>query len=585
MVNCFKRSFIALTSVLIFSFVSAGVAYAAYDYANDIGYLFEKGISTPDTFKEDEFLKKGEFIKWILINAGFTPDPGTVSIPYSDISSDSPYAPYIKKLLDTKIIRFNQFNDKFEPGRMISRYIALDFIFKLEGIPAPKLFNEEWFRENISDIETDSYLAPYAAKAVELGLLPRFDPKQFKPFFPLTMKHAARLLHKVQEFKSGTLGAKPANTTNTAGIPTLIIQNLGKSHELINHPKFDILLNVWDKITKEYLKKDTLNPDQLVYGAIEGLAKKVGDKYTEFQEPEVAQVFQDELKGEDLEGIGAILDLTPEGKVEVTSPLPGLPAENAGVQAKDIITQVDNETVSGLSLNDVVRRIRGPRDTNVTITVFRPSTEQTLEFTITRAVIVIATVKSEVTEDKIAIITITNFNGEAVSEFELAINDVLKAGAKKIVLDLRNNSGGYLDAGVAIAAAFLDKDKDVVKISYPDHVDITYTDKKGSLFGLPAMVLVNKGSASASEIVAGALQDHGIAKLIGETSYGKGTVQELINYIDGSSFKVTIAKWLTPLDRDISEIGLKPDVYVEASTLPNSPDVQLNRALTELRKK
>jgi carboxyl-terminal processing protease len=581
-----SRLFFRFLVVVMLSALSFQHAFAAYDYEPDIQYLYDQGITDEVNFDADAFLTKGEFVIWALKNAGYEPDfELTPHVPYKDINDSDAVTPYLKKLLDARILQFSQFEPTFKPSRFISRYNSLELLFKIEGIPAPFLFDEEWFKSVITDVNSNSYIAPLASKAIELGLLPRFEPKQFKPFYPLTQKHAARLLYNAHVFSHGPLPVRTSNPPPIAST-TIFINSPTGQHELIKHPKFDTLLSVWDKLTKQYIDRDSLDKDDLVYGAINGLVERVGDKYTEFQEPAASAIFQESLNGRNLEGIGAMLEMNEANLPVVISPLNGSPAEEAGVEAGDVITHINGVTTEGLALSEVVNKIRGPKGTNVTLTVLRPATAQTLDITITRAAIVVPTVTSELTEDGITILTLSSFSATANTELTDFVHEALDAGSDKFVLDLRNNPGGFLDTGIAVASQFLDKGQVVVKVAYPERTDVTETQYKGLLHGFPLAVLVNKGSASASEIVAGALQDHGAAVLVGETTFGKGTVQELTNYTDGSSFKYTVARWLTPNNNAINKTGVTPDfnVPMTAEQRKSDFDPQLNWALRELRK-
>lgn len=571
---------------LFFFCANVSLAYADYDYQSDIQYLFDQHVADPQDFSEDAFLNKADFVKWALRNAGFTPAlEADYDIPFDDVPKGSPYAPYVDKLLDTRVIFYHPLESKFFPDRPISRLQALKLLFKLEGMAAPRIFNDEWFRDAITDVDPDSHIAPFAARAIELGLLPRFVPQEFKPYYPLTHKHAARLLHNIAKFKQGTLNVLESDSNATAGPTITIVQQIGKQHEFIDNPKFDMLLNVWDKLTRTFFERGNLDKTDLVYSAIEGVVNAADDRHTQFQRPADAQALEDILGGK-LEGIGVMLQQNDAGAIEVIAPLNGSPGDLAGMRALDVITHVGAVATSTMSFGEVVNAIRGPADTKVTLTVFRPASGETLEFTITRQAILVPSVTSDVTEDGITIFTLSNFSSNVAQDFKLLIAQSLETGSGKFILDLRNNPGGYLDAGIETASQFLDAGQTVVKVSYPDRLDVSMTDKRGPLNGKDVIVLINQGSASASEIVAGALQDHDAAMIMGEKSFGKGTVQELTNYTDGSSLKVTVAHWLTPDDHQIDEYGITPDFFVELSPEHKAAniDTQLNRALSLLRK-
>lgn len=325
---------------------------------------------------------------------------------------------------------------------------------------------------------------------------------------------------------------------------------------------------------------------ELEYGMIKGYVDSYKDPYTVFFPPQEAKSFAQNVQGS-FGGVGMNVGMK-DGSVVVIAPLKDSPAMKAGILAGDTIVAVDGKSMVGLSSEEAVNMIRGEIGTKVTLSIVHPNASAPTTITITRAEIKIPTLDQE-KRNGVFVIQLYNFSAESPEIFRNALNDFLVSGLKHMVIDLRGNPGGYLDASVAMASYFLDEGK--VVVSERQGRDETVVNHRSSgLSGIPrtvkVVVLVDGGSASASEILAGALKDHGIAKIVGEKTFGKGSVQELVNLGDGSSLKVTIAKWFTPNGVNISEHGIEPDVEIlRATTTPKlgsdgKPiDIQLNKAI------
>lgn len=335
----------------------------------------------------------------------------------------------------------------------------------------------------------------------------------------------------------------------------------------------------WNKLQENFI--GTLDTKKLLYGAISGMVRASGDNYTAFSDPESTKQFKDTLKGS-FSGIGAEMGVK-NGLVTVIAPLEGSPAQKAGVKAGDIIVAVDkNNVTEDMSLDDVVRQIRGPRGEVVELTLIHKDANKTEDISIVRDDIEVVSVKSEI-KDGIAHISILNFNGDTSMRFLQAAKEATRQNVKGIVLDVRNNPGGYLDSAVDISSQFLQSGLPIVVEK--GKTETTHRSSGiGILRDIPVVVLINHSSASASEIVAGALQDTLNAKVIGVKSFGKGSVQEVIDLSDGSSLRVTIAKWFTPNGRSINEQGIEPSIVVEDKE-DTPEDEQLQRALEEVLKK
>ena len=327
-----------------------------------------------------------------------------------------------------------------------------------------------------------------------------------------------------------------------------------------------------------------IEEDELIHGAAKGMVEAWKDPYTRFVSPRQLKDEEIELEGK-YGGLGMYIG-DRDGQILVISPMEDSPAERAGLKPKDQIVKVDDEVVIGWTSDRVVQKLRGEPDTKVTVWVRREGEEELLDFEITREIIQLHSVRHEMLSDDIGYLKLTQFKHNTNDEARSAVREMMKQGMRALILDLRNNGGGLLDASVKISSMFL-KDGMVVETKgRADRFNERYNvDKSLFLTNMPMIVLINGGSASASEIVAGALNDRGRAKLIGEKSFGKGSVQTLFPLTDGSGVYVTIARYYTPSGKVIDHVGLSPDIEVKGE--PNKDkdkDEQLQRAITELKK-
>jgi carboxyl-terminal processing protease len=299
-------------------------------------------------------------------------------------------------------------------------------------------------------------------------------------------------------------------------------------------------------------------------GAIDGMMQALGDQHSSYMDPEDYKQANESLEGS-YEGIGAYVDTTTE-YLTITSPIPGSPAEAAGLLPGDMIIAIDGEDMTGVDAELARRRVLGPAGSTVVLTVLREGEDQPLEFSIVRAKITIASASGEMLEGNIAYFQVTTFGPNTMPELEAALDELMPQNPKAIILDLRNNGGGYLQTSVEVTSQFLSEGV-VLYEQFGDGKRTTYEVVPGGVAtdtAIPMIVLINEGSASASEIVAGALQDSGRAKLLGTVSYGKGSVQNWIPLTgDNGAVRITIAKWLTPNENTIHEVGLTPDYAVE----------------------
>lgn len=323
-----------------------------------------------------------------------------------------------------------------------------------------------------------------------------------------------------------------------------------------------------------------LTESDLLNGIKSGLAKATGDPYTEYFSAKDAKEFYGQLDGT-FEGIGAELGKDEAGNIVIISPLAGFPAEKAGLKPKDIIAQIDGKSTADFTIDDAVKLIRGKSGTTVKLTIVRSGAPQ--DISITRQSISIPSVKHEV-KDGIGIMTISRFGDDTASLAQSAAKDFKTQNVKGVILDLRGNPGGLLDAAVSVSSLWL-KSKTILTERRDNIVIQTYRSRGDAmLLGIPTVVLVNDGSASASEITAGALRDNNAATLIGLKSYGKGSVQQPIDMKDGSLLKVTIARWYTPSGKNIDKSGIEPDQKIDITDedIKAGRDPQLAAAIAKL---
>jgi len=357
------------------------------------------------------------------------------------------------------------------------------------------------------------------------------------------------------------------------------------ANKLTKDVDFNLFWTVWDLLKKDYVDQSKLDDKTMFYGALKGLVESTGDPYTVFMEPKLAKEFSDDLAGT-FEGIGAELG-KKNNIITIVAPLADMPAEKAGLQAGDQIYAINSQSTAGLSIDEAVNKIRGPKGTEVTLTIFREGFETTKDFKIIRQTIIVKSVRTTMRDDKIFVITITNFNDDTSELFKQAAAEAIEKNPKGIILDLRNNPGGYLETAIDVASEWIDEGAVVTEQFSAEKKNEYLHRGRARLKDFPTIVLVNQGSASASEIVAGALKDDDKATIVGMKTFGKGSVQTLEDMIDGSSIKITVAKWLTPKGYNINEQGIAPDVEVDLTLedYNKNKDPQMDKAVEILNKK
>ena len=351
--------------------------------------------------------------------------------------------------------------------------------------------------------------------------------------------------------------------------------------DLANNTNFSILSEVSQKINSKYI--DDYKKSDLTYGALEGMVSGLGDPYSGIIRSENIQDFYQEIEGE-FEGIGIEI-VKKDGDIVIVAPLKGYPAEKKGVFAGDIIVEVDSVSTSNLTLDEIVRNIRGKAGTKVKLKIFREKTEELLNFEITRKKIEIDSVWYEEINNY-GYIRIIQFDSKTENLLEEVIKKIKDQKISKIILDLRDNPGGYLDSAIAVSENFISANKNIMfEQKKSGQLRAYKSDKDGELKDIPIVILQNQGSASASEIVSAAIrQNRTNARIVGTTSFGKGLVQEILELSDKSLLRLSTGKWLTPEKKNINKKGIKPDIDIELSEndIINNIDSQKNKAISIL---
>lgn len=350
---------------------------------------------------------------------------------------------------------------------------------------------------------------------------------------------------------------------------------------------FKLFWDVWDLVSKEYVDKKAVDPQKMYYGAIQGMVQALGDPYTVFLPPESQKSTKEELGGS-FEGVGIQLGFNKEKRLVVIAPLKGTPAEKAGVLPGDLIIKIADKDTGGISLPEAVNLIRGPKGTKIALEIFHEGDSKTKTVSLERDTIIVKSVefmsKTTPAGKKVGYIKLSRFGERTDSEWNEAVSETLTQSSEAVVLDLRNNPGGFLDGAVFVGSEFIESGDVVLQENAKGEKKGFKVSRAGKLIKLPLVVLINKGSASASEIVAGAIQDNKRGKLVGEQSFGKGTIQESQELPGGTGIHITTAKWLTPQGRWVHNTGLTPDIVIELDNVDPVTDEQLNRALENLDK-
>jgi len=367
----------------------------------------------------------------------------------------------------------------------------------------------------------------------------------------------------------------------------------GKSQCKVCPPEeidFSLFWEAYHNLQEKFVDKEKLDIQKMIYGAISGMVKSLEDPYTVFLKPEESKRFIEDVTGT-FEGVGMEIDIR-KGQLQVIAPLEGTPAQRVGLRAGDKILEINGTSTVDMIVEEAVNLIRGPKDTEVTLTILREGWEKPKEFKIVRDIVEVPSLKWEVKRPAsgypdIAYIKLYQFSEKASFDFSKAAIEIMESPCKKIILDLRNNPGGYLEVAQDISGWFLERGEIVVIEDFGGKKEQKIYKAQGpsQFLDYPIVILINAGSASGSEILAGALRDNRGILLIGEKSFGKGSVQELEKLKEGSSLKITVARWLTPKGELIADKGLEPDIEVEMTEedYEAGRDPQLDKAIEVIK--
>lgn len=496
-------------------------------------------------------VSQATFIRWSLEALDLPRTDATCTLPYKRFPLSM--KPYLCAAQTKGALKVFGKADTYLLSRPISRGDALIVLTALTG--ADETADIAAFRDVVTDPQKQAVM-----NAVSLKWMVQLRTTVFGIDKLLTGTEAKSVLESV----TGNTPERVKNiSVDVSSAPATIV------------PHEDLLEAVWQVIQRDYLRKDKVDQDEAAYRAIEGLVDSLNDPYTTFFRPVSASDFQSQIKGE-VSGIGAQVE-ERDGVLTVIAPLPGSPAEKAGLSPGDGILEANGTSLSGMSSDRAVSYIRGPRGTSVILKIRRSGAE--LMVTVVRDVISVPEIDVKWQGD-IAVVQLSQFGETTLKRIRSVFQDVAKLNPHGIVLDLRNNGGGLLSAADEVVSVFTPSGTVVTKVQGRTSTSEEVTQDPPIVdASTKVVVLVNKGSASASEIVAGALQDLKRATIVGTVTFGKGTVQEVIGFTTGEALKLTVAEWLTPLGRTIDKTGIKPDITVDST----DRDAQLRQALDILR--
>ncbi len=506
--------------------------------------------------KDTALVTRGDFLRAVIVELGLPVD--TKAVPKETYKPSVPqaYKPYVR-IAETYGAMTAFSSSDASLRKPVTRGEAAVIAMKMRNM---KPSGSKLSFTDVKGIEDAAQLA------VEQGWMKPVRSTLFGTSRNLTGREAKLMLQKL----SGN-----ASITTKSNATSIKVQY--KQQKQIDLPQADLLRTVWQLLNQQYLYHTKIDSKEAGYKAAEALVNSLNDPYTIFMRPADAKNFQEQFQGE-VSGIGAQVEYS-DNALTVVAPINGSPAQKAGIRAGDRIIKVNGETLANMNLVQAVDKIRGPKGTSVKLTILRDGSEMDIE--VTRDTVRLPEIDIS-SQDGIAIVRIVQFGQTTDTQLRSLMTDVQSKNPKGLILDLRNNPGGLLHAAEITLSNFLPEGSSVavIKSASEEFTEVT-ADKPTISEDVPMIVLVNKGSASASEIVAGALQDYKRAIVIGEKTFGKGTVQQIVEFSDGSSMKMTIAEWLTPKGREIDKNGLEPDVPVAAGD--GTRDMQLLKALDLLR--
>lgn len=509
--------------------------------SNAVARLVEKGVITEGKhFFPEVPCTRAQYVTWVLKNINEDVSDKHIREPYIDVEATDDFSSFVGRAWQLGVIEDGVV---FRPQDAVTRIEALKIALKLEGVTIPKAGFESYGYLDFPEAPEDRGTLH---KALELRIIKPVEDKLFGTKLPMDRLECAQLIDAVslsrrsEQHINIEIGGDSSFSDDTAST-------------------FDNVIRV---LETKYLHAEDVDSEALMQNAIGGMVDSLGDPYTVFFTEDEVNNFLTSVGIETQFGIGSQVGLDKDGRTIIIKPLKGSPAESAGLQPGDVILKVNGVDVSegDKPLEEVVALIKGENGSTVTIEYLRK--DKTYQVEIVRAPIRIESVFVREQEGYL-VIQIDFFGNDTADIVRDAIADNMTAAQKGIVIDLRNNPGGFLDTAVDLLALFLPQDAVAVKTRGTDFTHVDDIDSGGGMTELPLVVLVNDLSASASEILAGALQDNKRAVVVGKQTFGKGTAQELLQFGDGTALKVTIAEWLTPDGRSIEGVGITPDYIVE----------------------
>ena len=612
-----KRFFIVLCSVF---FLIPGADAAFRDISKNsklqpiLQEFEERGVlSGKGFFRPEDVVPARMLIEVLFRDAGFDPESADFGTPLPpNIDESNTIAPFVKEAIRRGFLTAEKDFDTMEP---ITRLEAIRGILNTKGIMVPKSISPS-FKKKVKGVSPLAVYLKDIEPAYASKILSDSDIAPLRAFDPVTRRDFITWLSRYQVHglknsslenakKEGTKkerktssryrrSSKPSGGTKSLNDPRIKIEILNKDNESISResgfriPNGGIIESIYKVIDAKYKFIEELTEEKqekMVDAAVTAMVKALDDKYSSYIEPGKVAEFKEGLDGK-FEGIGAYVEMI-DTHLTITSPIKGSPAEVAGVEPGDIVFEVDGKSIKGMGIRESINLIRGPEGTQVELGILREGMDRTI--VVTRGKITVPSITIE-WKNSIPIIGIHQFNLTTGSDFlKIWNNEVKEKEPRGLILDLRNNPGGFLTSAVEMGEFFLKRGELIFTVDHRNGVQEYRSSRNGELAQFENLVILqNNGSASASEIFAGMIQDYGLGTIVGKKSVGKGTVQEISNYSNGSTLKLTVAKWLTPDGRWIHEKGIVPEIEVENPTLEEKKkkiDHQLDAAIREILNK
>lgn len=547
MQNTYKKRLIALITAIVIpaTLVFSGMAHAANelashryeDYVTDLKFR-EVIEETSVDYKKD--ITQEQFLRYLLRNSDqFDRDLGfdTPKKRFSNVPNIMPYAPYVYTALNIGLIEMPE-NRVFQAKKKVNKVEGLKMVFDLYGLAAPLLTEAD---REYKDVPEGAWYIPMISRAMDLELT---DPENLDFFGTnsnLSIGDTARMLSEVRRI----LENQSQPTEVYVGLPDI--------------EGIDTLYDVYSKIQEFYYYEDEIKAKELTHKAITGMVNGLDDRYSVFNTPVETNDFIEQNTG-NFQGVGMWIERGDGDYISVAGVIPNSPAEAAGMKVGDKIIKVDGEDTAGWTPEQLAAKIKGPAGTEVTLYIEKHPSKQKKNVKLIRAEIDLTFVEGEVLDNNYAYFDVSQFPQDLKSDFENLAKDIVTSRTKGIILDLRNNPGGYVSAAEDLLGLFLKKNEGMYYLDYREGSRIARATSDGKYADYPLVVLIDASSASASEIVAAALKDNGRATIVGQKSFGKGVAQQLFFYDDGSSLKLTIAEWLSPKGERLNKEGVKPDV-------------------------